>query len=63
LFDRVFSELFGRSFNRYSTTFLGITIEVGLKLFFICYLGMVVGSLLKDGTYTLQLLFGAPLTA
>jgi len=34
--------------------FLGI--EVGLKLFFICSLEMVVGSLWKDGTYTLQLL-------
>jgi len=60
LFDRVFSELFGRNFNRYSTFFLGI--EVSLKLFFICSLGMVVGSLWNDGTYTLQLLFGAPLS-
>ena len=41
--------------------FLGI--EVGLKLFFICSLEMVVGPLWKDGTYTLQLLLGAPLTA
>jgi len=38
LFDRVFSELFGRNFN---PTFLGI--EVALKLFFICTLEMVVG--------------------
>jgi len=60
LFDRVFSEVCGIKFNRYSTIFLGI--EVGLKLFFICSLEMV-GSLWKDGTYTLQLLLGAPLTA
>jgi len=37
-------------------------IEVGLKLFYICSLEMAVGSLWKDGTYTLQLLLGAPLT-
>ena len=43
LFDRVFSELFGRNFNRYSTIFSGT--EVGLKLFFICSLQMEVGSL------------------
>jgi len=41
--------------------FLGI--EVGLKLFFICSLEMVVRSLWKDATCTLQLLFGVPLTA
>jgi len=40
LFDRVFSELFGRNFN---PQFLGI--EVGLKLFFICTLEMVVRPL------------------
>jgi len=61
LFDRVFSELFGRNFNRYSTIFSGT--EVGSKLFFICSLQMEVGSLWKDSTYTLQLMFGAPLTA
>jgi len=60
LFDRVFSELFGRNFNRYSTIFLGI--EVVLKLIVIRSLEMVLGLLWKDGTYTLQLLFGAPLT-
>jgi len=37
--------------------FLGT--EVGLKFFFICSLEMVVGSLWKDGTYTLQLLLGS----
>jgi len=40
LFDRGFSELFGRNFN---PQFLRI--EVGLKLFFISSLEMVVGSL------------------
>jgi len=52
----VFSELCGENCNRFSIIFLGI--EVGLKLFFICSLEMVVGSLWKDGTYTLQLLLG-----
>jgi len=33
--------------------------EVGLKLFFICTLEMVVGSLRKQGTYVLKLLLGA----
>jgi len=41
--------------------FLGI--EVDLKLFFIFSLEMVVGSLWKDSTYTLQLLLGLPLKA
>jgi len=41
--------------------FLGI--HIGLKLFFVCSLEMVVGSLWKDGTYTLKLLLGAPLKA
>jgi len=35
----------------------------GLKLFLNCSLELVVGSLWKDGTYTLQLLLGSPLTA
>jgi len=48
LFDKVFLELCGRNFNRYSTIFLGI--DVGLKLFFICSVEMVMGSLWKYGT-------------
>jgi len=39
--------------------FLGRPIEVGLKLFLICTLEMVVGSLGKDSTYTLKLLLAA----
>jgi len=57
LFDRVFSELFVINFN---PQFFGT--EVVLKLLFICSLEMVVGSLWKESTYTLQLLLGAPLT-
>jgi len=39
MFDRVFSELFGRNFN---PQFLGRPLEVSLKLFVICTLEMVV---------------------
>jgi len=60
LFDRVFSDLFGRNFN---PQFLGRPIEVGLNLFLIWTLEMVMGSLWKHSTCTLQLLFGAPLKA
>jgi len=56
LFDRGFSELFGRNFN---PQFLRV--EVGLKLFFICSLKTVVGSLWKQGTSKLKLLLEAPL--
>jgi len=37
--------------------------EVDLKVFIVCLLEMVVGSLWKNGTCTLTLLLGAPLTA
>jgi len=39
-----------------------LTIFFGTEVF-ICSLEMVVGSLWKDSTYTLQFLSGAPLTA
>jgi len=39
--------------------FLGRPIEVGLKLFLICTLEVVMGSLWKDSTYTLKLLSAA----
>jgi len=45
LFDRVFSELFARNFN---PQFLGIGLEVGLKLFLICSLEMVVGPFERE---------------
>jgi len=37
--------------------------EVGLKLFLICTLEMVVGSLWKDSTYTFKLLLAASFKA
>jgi len=53
LFDRVFSEFFGRNFNH---NFLRT--EVGLKLFFICTLEMVMRPLWKYSNCTLKSLFG-----
>jgi len=46
LFKRVFQKFLEDILTH---NFLGI--EVGLKLFFICTLEMVVGSLWKQGTY------------
>jgi len=57
----IFSYLIGSFHNflekilTHNFYFLGI--EVGLKFFFICTLEMVVGSLSKDSTYTIKLLF------
>jgi len=53
LFDKGFSELFGRNFN---PQFLRT--EVDLKLFCICSLEMVVGPLWKQGTYIFLLRLG-----
>ena len=43
--------------------FFGRPIEVGLKLFLICTLEMVVGSLRKESSYTLKLLLAASFKA
>jgi len=51
-----------QNFLEESLTHNLLGVEVDLKLFLICSLEMVMGSLWKDGTCTLQLLLGAPLT-